>query len=192
MDDIRIVLGSLRYKTATNTDLSIPTPLVQNSKNIQEFDRSIDVNLAQIFDDERQKSTTFRPTCKFQLLYNNSYTGTTNYTPLENNLYYINEAQFTVLQCYASPNAVSWQGFLQFHEFDFIRSDYGVSGYTQPPDNHINFTSRSASTYNWNFFVSYPYKNIDKMLSYYDPQQINGTGYYYWNAKVKRYKLCYL
>ena len=71
MDDIRIVLGSLRYKTATNTDLSIPTPLVQNSKNIQEFDRSIDVNLAQIFDDERQKSTTFRPTCKFQLLYNN-------------------------------------------------------------------------------------------------------------------------
>ena len=35
MDDIRIVLGSLRYKTSTNTDLSIPTPLVQNSKNIQ-------------------------------------------------------------------------------------------------------------------------------------------------------------
>jgi hypothetical protein len=182
MDDIRIVLGSLRYKTATNTDLSIPTPLVQNSKNIQEFDRSIDVNLAQVFDDERQKSTTFRPTCKFQLLYNNSYTGTTNYTPLENNLYYINEAEFTVLQCYAGPNSISWQGFLQFHEFDFIRSDYGVSGYTQPPDNHINFTSRSASTYNWNFFVSYPYKNIDKVLSYYDPQQINGTGYYYWNA----------
>ena len=37
MDEIRIVLGSLRFKTSTNTDLSIPTPLVQNSKNLQEF-----------------------------------------------------------------------------------------------------------------------------------------------------------
>jgi hypothetical protein len=179
MDDIRIVLGSLRYKTSTDTDLSIPTPLVQNSKNIQEFDRSIDVNLTQVFDDERQKSTTFRPTCKFQLLYNNSYTGNTNYVPLENNLYYINETQSLLDQCNSSPGDVKWQGFLQYHEFDFIRSDYNVSGYTQPPNNHINFVSRSASTYNWNFFMSYPYKNIDKSLSYYDPTQNLDVN---WNA----------
>jgi hypothetical protein len=179
MDDIRIVLGSLRYKTATNTDLSIPTPLVQNSKNIQEFDRSIDVNLAQVFDDERQKSTTFRPTCKFQLLYNNSYTGTTKYTPLKNNLYYINEVQSLLDQCNTNANLVKWQGFIQYHEFDFIRSDYNVSGYTQPPNNHINFISKSASTYNWNFFMSYPYKNIDKSLSYYDPTRNSYVG---WNA----------
>jgi hypothetical protein len=106
MDDIRIILGSLRYKTATNTDLSIPTPLVQNSKQLNEFDRTIDVNLAQLFDDERQKSTIFRPTCKFQLLYENSYTGSTNYVPLENNLYYINETQSLILQCDANPNDV--------------------------------------------------------------------------------------
>jgi hypothetical protein len=179
MDDIRIVLGSLRYKTATNTDLSIPTPLVQNSKNIQEFDRSIDVNLAQVFDDERQKSTIFRPTCKFQLLYENSYTGSTNYTPLENNLYYINENQLTLEQCDANPNDVTWEGFVQYHEFDFIRSDYDVIGYTQPPNNHINFISKSASTYNWNFFLSYPFKNIDKKLSYYYPKQNTNIS---WNA----------
>lgn len=169
MDDIRIVLGSLRYKTATDTDLSIPTPLVQNSKNLQEFDRSIDVNLAQLFDDERQKSTTFRPVCKFQLLYENAYTGSTNYPPLENNLYYINENVSLLQQCNASAGAIAWQGFPQYHEFDFVRSDYNVSGYTQPPNNHINFVSRSASTYNWNFFVSYPYKNsYTKVLQYYD------------------------
>ena len=179
MDDIRIVLGSLRYKTSTNTDLSIPTPLVQNSKNVQEFDRSVDVNLVQLFDDERQKSTTFRPTCKFQLLYNNSYTGTTNYVPLENNLYYINETQLTLSQCDVNPNDVYWQGFLQYHEFDFIRSDFDVSGYTQPPNNHINFISKSASTYNWNFFVSYPYKNIDKVLEVYNPNLNNS---FTWNA----------
>lgn len=179
MDDIRIVLGSLRYKTATNTDLSIPTPLVQNSKNIQEFDRSIDVNLAQVFDDERQKSTIFRPTCKFQLLYDNSYTGTTNYVPLENNLYYINEKQSLLLQCDAADGAISWQGFVQYHEFDFIRSDYDVVGYTQPPNNHIDFISRSASTYNWNFFISYPYKNINKVLQVYNPK-LNDS--FLWNA----------
>jgi hypothetical protein len=169
MDNIRIVLGSLRYKTSTNTDLSIPTPLVQNSKNLLEFDRSIDVNLAQLFNDERQKSTTFRPVCKFQLLYENAYTGSTNYTPLENNLYYINENVSLLQQCNASAGDISWQGFPQYHEFDFVRSDYNVSGYTQPPSNHINFVSRSASTYNWNFFVSYPYKNsYSKTLQYYD------------------------
>jgi hypothetical protein len=169
MDDIRIVLGSLRFKTSTNTDLSIPTPLVQNSKNLQEFDRSVDVNLAQVFDDERQKSTTFRPVCKFQLLYENAYTGSTNYPPLENNLYYINENISLLQQCNASAGAISWQGFPQYHEFDFVRSDYDVSGYTQPPTNHINFISRSASTYNWNHFVSYPYKNsYSKILEYYD------------------------
>jgi hypothetical protein len=185
MDDIRIVLGSLRYKTATNTDLSIPTPLVQNSKNIQEFDRSIDVNLVQVFDDERQKSTIFRPTCKFQLLYDNSYTGTTNYVPLENNLYYINETQSLLEQCNAAAGAISWQGFVQYHEFDFIRSDYDVIGYTQPPNNHINFISRSASTYNWNFFVSYPYKNINKVLGVYipnSPANVTTNNTFLWNA----------
>jgi len=175
MDNIRIVLGSLRYKTSTDTNLSIPTPLVQNSKNLQEFDRSIDVNLAQLFDDERQKSTTFRPVCKFQLLYENAYTGSTNYPPLENNLYYINENVSLLQQCNASAGAIAWQGFPQYHEFDFVRSDYNVSGYTQPPNNHINFISRSASTYNWNFFVSYPYKNsYTKVLQYYDG--ISSTG----------------
>ena len=176
MDDIRIVLGSLRFKTSTNTNLSIPTPLVQRSKNLQEFDRSIDINLAQIFDDERQKSTVFRPTCKFQLLYYNSYTGATNYPPLENNLYYINENELTLAQCNANANAIHWSGFPQYHEFDFIRSDYNVSGYTQPPNNHINFVPKSASTYNWNFFVSYPYKNsYTKVLEYYGSSPISWT-----------------
>lgn len=182
MDDIRIVLGSLKYKTAINTDLSIPTPLVQTSKNMDEFDRTIDVNLIQLFNDERQKSTTFRPTCKFQLLYNNSYTGTTNYTPLENNLYYINETELTIEQCGENPNNVYWEGFVQYHEFDFVRSDYDVSGYTQPPNNHINFISKSASTYNWNFFVSYPYKNINKQLSYYNPTQNRNSNWMAFNG----------
>jgi hypothetical protein len=188
MDDIRIVLGSLRYKTSTNTNLSIPTPLVQNTKNLQEFDRSVDVNLAQVFDDERQKSTTFRPVCKFQILFNNSYSGLTNYEPLENNLYYVNENALTLLQCQTNPQSVYWEGFPQYDEFDFIRSDYNVSGYTVPipstipgeqPQVHVDFVARSASTYNWNHFVSYPYKNIDKVMSFNNENLVNPLT---WNA----------
>ena len=172
-DDIRIVLGSLRYKTATNTNLSIPTPLVQTAKTLQEFDRSIDINLAQLFHDEREKSTVFRPVCKFDLIFDNAYTGTSKYyPPLENNLYYTNALSNAVQQCDTTSDNVSWEGYPQYNEFDFIRNDYNISGYTTPDSNgmvHVNFVSKSASTYNWNHFISYPYLNLPgKPLYYYD------------------------
>lgn len=171
-DDIRIVLGSLRYKTATNTNLSIPTPLVQTAKTLQEFDRSIDINLAQLFQDEREKSTIFRPVCKFMLVFDNAYSGSCDYTPLENTLYYTNSAANAINQCKTNPDAINWDGYPQYSEFDFVRSDYNISGYTTPDSNgmvHVNFVSKSASTYNWNHFISYPYLNLPgKQLYYYD------------------------
>ena len=175
-DDIRIVLGSLRYKTATNTNLSIPTPLVQTAKTLQEFDRSIDINLAQLFQDEREKSTIFRPVCKFMLVFDNAYSGSCDYTPLENTLYYTNSAANAINQCKTNPDAINWDGYPQYSEFDFVRSDYNISGYTTPDSNgmvHVNFVSKSASTYNWNHFISYPYLNLPgKQLYYYDRSYI--------------------
>jgi hypothetical protein len=171
-DDIRIVLGSLRYKTATNTNLSIPTPLVQTAKTLQEFDRSIDINLAQLFHDEREKSTVFRPVCKFALIFENAYSGYCNYPPLENNLYYTNSAANAVQQCNTNPDDIKWEGYPQYSEFDFVRNDYNVSGYTTEDSNgmvHVNFVTKSASTYNWNHFISYPYLNLPgKPLLHYD------------------------
>jgi hypothetical protein len=172
-DDIRIVLGSLRYKTAIDTNLTIPTPLVQTAKTVQEFDRSIDVNLTQLFNDERQKSTVFRPVCKFSLIFDNAYSGSVEtFNPLENNLYYTNATTNTISNCTQNPDSVFWEGYPQYNEFDFIRNDYNVPGYTTPDSTgmvHVNFVSKSASTYNWNHFISYPYLNLPgKQLSYYD------------------------
>lgn len=160
--DTQIVLGSLRYKSSPDTNIQLNIPLKQNVKESVEFDRSIDVNLEQVFDDERQKSVIFRPTCKFSLIFKNSYTGQTQYVPLENNLYYVNEVTAAAAECDPEQNSenVYWQGFPQYNEFDFIRSDYNIPGYTQPPNNHINFIPKSASSYNWNFFLSYPYDNL--------------------------------
>jgi|LauGreDrversion4_2_1035121.scaffolds.fasta_scaffold10792_1 hypothetical protein len=159
--DTRVILGSLRYKSAPDTNLMFNVPLIQTAQINVEFDRNIDVSLEQVFDDERQKSDIFRPTCKFSLLFNNSYTGSTNYQPFENNMYYINEAQAAADNCTPTginPNVI-WSGLPQYNEFDFIRTDYDVPGYTQPPYNHLTFVSKSASTYNWNHFISYPFEN---------------------------------
>jgi hypothetical protein len=167
--EIRIVLGTMRYKSAPELSYALQIPFVQNSKEIIEFDRNVNLSLAQVFDDERQKSTTFRPTGKFAIIFKNAYTGITNYTPFENNLYYVNAKETAKKQCLSTATNVKWGGFPQYNEFDFIRNDYNVSGYTIPPNNHINFNSKSASTYNWNFYLSYPYQNnTTKDLSYYD------------------------
>jgi hypothetical protein len=158
--DTRVILGSLRYKSAPDTTLLFEVPLMQTSKENVEFDKSIDVNLEQVFDNERQKSDIIRPTCKFSLLFENSYSGFTNYPPFENNLYYLNAEASAIASCgLSNPLSVSWTGLPQYNEFDFIRNDYNVPGYTQAPNQHLNFVPKSASSYNWNFYMSYAYEN---------------------------------
>lgn len=161
-NDTRIVLGSLRYQTSSNTDLGLKVPFVQTTKENVEFDRSLNINLGQLYDDERQTSTNFRPSCKFSVLFKNSYTGFTFYDKLENQLYYTNEYEDADASCPPSSTDVRWGGFPQYNEFDFIRTDYNVPGYTVPDCSgytHVNFVSKSASTYNWNYFLTYAFEN---------------------------------
>jgi hypothetical protein len=161
--DDRVVLGSLRFKSAPNTDLLFKIPFNQSTKIMTEYDRSVEISLAQVFDDERQNSTLFRPTAKFQILFYNSYIGFSNYLPFNNNLY-IDLTQDTIDFCNTN-NFNPLYGFPQYFEFDFIRTDFNVTGYTvddsfyTPSLKHIPFIPQSASTYNWNHFISYGYEN---------------------------------
>jgi hypothetical protein len=165
-DSTKIVLGSLRYKSSPNSVLSVNVDLNQNEKEIIEFDRNVDLGLQQVFIDERELSTIFRPVTKYSIIFKNEYTGSTNYDPFKNNLYYTNSIENTLLTfpggnqppAIPVPN-VPWDGLPQYFEFDFIRTDNNVGGYTSPPNNHINFVNKSASTYNWTHYVSYGYKN---------------------------------
>lgn len=176
----RIVLPTLRYKSAPKSNLNYQVPLKQNYKEVIQYDRTKSVNLLQVFDNERQTSTSFRPTAKFSILFQNAYTGSTNYTPFENNLYYVNETAAAIRQCDTNPQSVAWSGFPQYFEFDFIRTDNNVIGYTKPPLNHINFVNKSATTYNWMYYMSYAYENDTntKLLAYENSIQF----YHYWNA----------
>jgi hypothetical protein len=177
--EIRVLLGSLRYKSASNVDFGFKVPFVQTTKQIVEYDKNIDLNLQQLFDDERQKSTKFRPSSKFLFVFKNSYTGSSTYEPFRNNLYYVDAENDAADAC--GGGTPDWNGFPQYTEFDFIRTDYNATGYTQPdssspPNYHLKFQTLSGSSYNWTFYMSYAFENdynkplsaviLDKNLKY--------------------------
>lgn len=155
-----IILGSLKYSTSPNVNDEIDISLTQNTKEIVDFDRIVDLSLETVYNNERQESTVFRPSTKFTVIFKNEFSGSTIYTPYKNNLYYTNpiiNASSQLLS--SSPNTVPWEGHPQYQEFDFIRTDNNVVGYTTPPNNHVNFLNKSATTYNWTHYMSYPFKN---------------------------------
>lgn len=152
MNKFTIVPSNFLYKSAPFVDEKVSISLNQTSQQLVEYDRSSTISLAQVYEDERQATQTFRPTFKVTYLYANTYTGSTDYLPFQYNLYYINAEQSSV--------SGVWRGFPQYYEFDFYR----------PPvdDQHIDYKSKSAYTYNWNFYFSYAYNNnYDKRLTYY-------------------------
>ena len=156
MNKYTIIPSSLQYKSAPSVDQEISLSLEQQSQQMIQYDRSQSVSLAQIYDDERQACRIFRPTFKVNYFYDNTYTGTTNYTPFVNSLYYVNPTD--------SMSNNIWKGFPQYYEFDFYRPNIS--------DQHITYRAKSAYTYNWTYYISYPYSNnYNKQLSY----SLNGT-----------------
>ena len=151
MNNYTIIPSSLKYKTAPSIDEEISISLEEQSQQIIEYDRSSTISLAQIYDDERQACTVFRPTFKITYLYANTYTGTTTYLPFQYNLYYVNSEN--------SLGSGIWKGFPQYYEFDFYRPDV--------KDQHFSYKAKSAYTYNWMYYISYAHKNnYSKKLTY--------------------------
>lgn len=151
MNKYTIIPSSLQYKSAPFVDQEITLSLNQQSQELTEYDRSQSINLAQVYDNERQASTIFRPTYKINYLYANTYTGTTAYLPFRNNLYYVDPIN--------SMGTNIWRGFPQYYEFDFYRPDV--------MDQHIQYRAISAYTYNWTYYLSYPFENdYTKQMSY--------------------------
>jgi len=148
MNNYTIVPSRLKYKGAPSVNEKVSISLDQTSHEITEYDRSATISLAQVYDDERQSCTIFRPTFKVRYLYDNTYTGTTTFLPFQYNLYYVNPEQSFV--------SGTWKGFPQYYEFDFFRPIVD--------NQHFPYKSKSAYTY----YLTYPHKNnYKKKLSYY-------------------------
>lgn len=145
-NDIRIVLGSKRFAGNTNKDVSIQLPLVGNRRTAVEGDRSVIVDAEERFNLERQTNQVFRISGKITNVFNNTLSGKTTYTPYKENLYYTNPVN-NALSLPGSP----WEGIPQFDEFTFLRN----AGIT----NHITYVPKSAKTYNWMMYVTYPFSS---------------------------------
>jgi len=151
--EIRIVRGEDRFAGASNTDIQINVDLQGQNRNIIEGDRSVLVNLEEVFDKERQRSTKFRIAGKITNVFDNTISGATNYGPFRDSLFYIDSLN-TV-----NNGSTVWKGYPQYDEFTFYR--------TRGIDGHVSFVNKSASTYNWTTYVTYANnKNTNQYLSH--------------------------
>ena len=154
-----ITPSRLQFKSAPIVDQVISIDLNQTQEELIQFVRNTSLNLAQLYNDERQVSFTFRPTFKVQYVYDNTLTGTTNYSPFRNNLFYVDPVN--------SVGSGVWKGFPQYYEFDFYRE--------QTNDRHFPYSPESAYTYNWTYYLTYPAENNgnSSMSVNYQNQTIN-------------------
>lgn len=143
-NNIRIVKGSERFAGSPDTDFSLKIPLESQKTNYVEGDRSILIDLQQRFIDERDSSSKFRISGKITNIFENKISGQTTYEPFLNNLYYLNAVE-------VFENNSPWRGHPQSEEFVFLRKN-GIK-------DHLDFKSKSAYTYNWMLYVTYPFEN---------------------------------
>jgi len=149
LSDNILIKSNQVYKGAPEVDYQVPTTLEQDAKLLIETDRTVGLSLVELFDAERQESTTFRPTFKVDYLYKNNYIGTTKYRPFLNSLFVI-DGEKSLLQKITGVN-VTWSGLPQYDEFDLRRFDVN--------NTHVDFKPESASTYNWDYYITYPFSS---------------------------------
>jgi hypothetical protein len=160
--DFIVVKPDLKFKSAPEADITLQVGINQTQSQVIEYDRTVSVNLATLFDAERQKATTFRPTIKISYIYENNLVGHTDYTIFRDSLFYVNPEVSII-------NGI-WSGLPSFQEFEFIRTDIDSL--------QLDFVTKSSSTYNWNIVLSYPYENDYNVQMQYYYQ--NGTSLSAW------------
>ena len=143
MSDFKIVPSYLEFKSAPKLSSQVSLDLNQTQKELIQYVRNANINLAQLYDDEKQTSFRYRPTFKVDYVYDNTYTGTTEYLPFQYNLYYVEATQ--------SKLSGIWKGYPQNYEFDFFRP--------RVMEDHFMYRPQSAYTYNWTYYITYPSEN---------------------------------
>ena len=111
-DKKKIVSPSKRFKKEPE-DLTLKINLEEEKSLLREGDKTIILDVIKQFRKERNESTKYRIYGKMNMVFRNTYSGTTTYEPLLNNLYVLGDGldgDFT--------------GHIPYNEFEFIRNDY--------------------------------------------------------------------
>jgi hypothetical protein len=162
MEKKEILLPTKRYFKAEEQDLNLNIKLENDESLLREGDKDIVLNLADLFNDERNKSINYKIYGKIKMVFRNMYNGYTDYTPLLKNLYLCGDGTGSDL------------GFVPYNEFAFLRNDVlrevstpsSGSVISAPtvsilPNNrytgHTSTTVIEAPYKNWNMYLTYVY-----------------------------------
>jgi hypothetical protein len=157
----KIVHPTERYSGSDAENLNIKIGLERDEQLLREGDRTIILDIAELYKKERNESTKYKIFGKTKMIFRNLYSGVTDYVPLKNSLYDLGDGLDG-----------DWTGYLPYDEFAFIRRDtvrevatatgstigqfnqtISLTGTTD----HTTITVLDSSTWNWNYHVSYVY-----------------------------------
>ena len=163
MEKKRILLPSKKYFKAPDEDVDIRVTLDESKNLLKEGDRDIILDISEQYDKERNESKKYKIYGKIKLIFSNSYSGTTNYLPLKNNLFLNGDGSDD-----------DFSGFLPYNEFSFLRNDVlreintpltgnSIVNFTQNistntgTTEHMTITPMNGPYHNWNVYLSYVY-----------------------------------
>jgi hypothetical protein len=171
MEKKEILLPSKRYFKAEEQDLNLSVKLENDESLLREGDKDIVLNLADLFNEERNKSINYKIYGKIKMVFRNIYSGFTEYQPLLRNLYLSGDGTGSDI------------GFVPYNEFAFLRNDVvrektipttgSTLGYQTAVPNitldtgtpagrytgHTTMSSLEAPYKNWNLYLSYVYSH---------------------------------
>ncbi len=168
----KILLPIKRYKNAQEQELDVKLQLETSESLMRIGDRDVVLDIADLFNKERQVSKKYKIYGKMKMVFRNLYSGSTDYTYLKDRLY---------LNGDGTDN--NHDGFMPYDEFAFLRRDvyreinvpntgstldkFSINITTTGPTGHTIVTPIQAPYQNWNLYLSYVYSgNSDFNMTY--------------------------
>ena len=156
----QIILPTKRYSKAPDEEIDLKVNLESSESLLRIGDKDIVLDIAKLYDDERNKSSNYKIYGKLKMVFRNMYSGSTEYSYLLNRLYLNGDGSDNV-----------FDGFIPYDEFAFLRKDvyrednnvatsntlgtftpiFRSSGSTE----HQTITAMSAPYHNWNLYLTY-------------------------------------
>jgi hypothetical protein len=160
----KILLPAKKFFKAEDENLDLRIDLEKNDSILRENDKNIILDIATLFDKERNESKKYKIYGKLKMVFRNMYSGITDYTYLKDRLFLLNDEGTDGL----------WAGYLPYNEFAFLRDDIlrevntpntgnTISDFSQNitlttgTTGHTTITAIDAPYQNWNIYLSYVY-----------------------------------
>ena len=196
MEKKEILLPTKRYFKAEEQDLNLSVKLENDETLLRQGDKDIVLNLADLFNEERNKSINYKIYGKIKMVFRNMYSGYTQYQPLLRNLYLSGDGTGSDI------------GFVPYNEFAFLRNDVirektipttgSTLGYPSVVPNitldtgtpvgrytgHTTMSSLDAPYKNWNLYLTYVYgQDTGFTMNYTLSGDTNGDKTYSFKSK---------